>query len=52
MKSIPKEYLLLFNTISDTEAALNQLREVLINAQRQAEDLFLESYEHSSIESI
>lgn len=47
MKSISKEYLLLFNTISDVEKALRQLQEVLIAAQRQAEDLFLETSEES-----
>ena len=41
MKSIPKEYLLLFNAISDAEEVLNQLREALIAAQRQAEELYL-----------
>ena len=49
MKSIPKEYLLLFNTISDAEATLQQLRETLLNAQRQAEELFLESPESNEI---
>ena len=41
MKSIPKEYLLLFNAISDAEDALNQLREPLLAAQRQADELYL-----------
>ena len=41
MKSISKEYLLLFNTISDAEETLKQLEETLSAAQRQAEDLFL-----------
>ena len=41
MKSIPQEYLLLFNAISDAEETLNELRETLIAAQRQAEDLYL-----------
>ena len=41
MKSISKEYLLLFNAISDAEKALDQLRETLIAAQQQAEDLYL-----------
>lgn len=42
MKSIPKEYLLLFNAITDTEEALCQLRTRLIEIQQQAEELFLE----------
>ena len=42
MTAIPKEYLLLFNTVTDAERALAQLRETLLEAQRQAEELFLE----------
>ena len=36
-----KEYLLLFNALTDTEETLLQLREDLIAVQRQAEELFL-----------
>ena len=42
MKDIAKEYLLLFNTITDTEETLRQLRDRLVAAQQQAELLFLE----------
>lgn len=42
MTAISKEYLLLFNAVTDTEKALAQLRETLLEAQRQAEELFLE----------
>ena len=42
MKDIAKEYLLLFNTITDTEEALRQLQAKLMAAQQQAEALFLE----------
>ena len=42
MKSITREYLLLFNTLTDTEEALCQLRQRLISVQQQAEELFLE----------
>ena len=42
MTAISKEYLLLFNTVTNTERALAQLRETLLEAQRQAEELFLE----------
>ena len=42
MKEISKEYLLLFNTIIDTETALRQLQANLVAAQQQAEFLFLE----------
>lgn len=39
--NISKEYLLLFNAITDAEEALSQLRADLVAAQRQAEELFL-----------
>lgn len=42
MKDISKEYLLLFNAITDTEETLRQLRAKLVAAQQQAELLFLE----------
>lgn len=42
MKSISKEYLLLFNTISDVEIILQQLRERLLQVQQEAEELFLD----------
>lgn len=42
MKDITKEYLLLFNTITDAEETLRQLRARLVAAQQQAELLFLE----------
>lgn len=42
MTVIPKEYLLLFNAITDAEQSLAQLRETLLQVQRQAEELFLE----------
>ena len=45
METISKEYLLLFNTISDVENTLRQLQEQLIAAQRQAEELFLNTAE-------
>ena len=45
MKMLSKEYLLLFNAITDLEEALAQLRENLIAVQRQAEELFLEEDE-------
>ncbi len=41
MKPISKEYLLLFNTISDAETTLRQLQDMLVEAQRQAEEIFL-----------
>lgn len=42
MTALSKEYLLLFNAVTDTERALSQLREDLLDVQRQAEELFLE----------
>ena len=42
MKTISKEYLLLFNAVTDTEESLRQLREKLVAVQQQAEELFLE----------
>ncbi len=43
MNEISKEYLLLFNTITDIEGALRALSDQLIVAQQRAEDLYLES---------
>jgi len=45
MSDIRKEYILLFNTITDTIEALEQLRTRLIAAQQQAEELFLDAEE-------
>ena len=42
MSNLSKEYLLLFNTLTDLESALQTLQEQLISAQQQAEDLFLD----------
>jgi len=41
MDAIKKEYALLFNAITDAENTLEQLRDRLISAQQQAEELFL-----------
>lgn len=41
MKPITKEYLLLFNTITDLEKTLEHLRQELLAVQRQAEEIFL-----------
>lgn len=51
MTAIPKEYLLLFNTVTDAERTLAQLRETLLDAQRQAEELFLEEVGDSAGEA-
>ena len=42
MKQISKEYLLLFNAMTDAETALQRLQEHLIAVQQQAEELFME----------
>lgn len=42
MTVLSKEYLLLFNAVTDAERALARLRESLLEVQRQAEELFLE----------
>ena len=42
MQTIPKEYTLLFNAMTDAEETLAHLRQTLIDAQRQAEELYLE----------
>ena len=42
MKDISKEYLLLFNTITNAEETLRTLQATLMAAQQQAEALFLE----------
>lgn len=45
MEKLTKEYLLLFNAISDAETTLRQLRERLLLAQCQAEELYIEKDE-------
>jgi len=42
MRNISQEYLLLFNAITDAEESLARIREDLMAAQQQAEDLFVE----------
>lgn len=42
MNAISKEYLLLFNAVSDAETVLEQLRQALVIAQQRAEELYLE----------
>ena len=46
MNPLPKEYLVLFNAITDAEETLSQLRTRLIEVQQQAEELFLEETDH------
>lgn len=41
MENLPKEYLLLFNTLTDLERALQILRQQILTAQRTAEELYI-----------
>ena len=50
MKQITKEYLLLFNAITDAEETLRQLQERLIFVQRQAEELYIQECGESQSE--
>ena len=43
MQTIAKEYLLLFNTLTDAEETLRRLEARLMEAQRQAEELCMEN---------
>ena len=43
MKSLPREYTLLFNAITDVDRALLHLHETLMLAQQLAEELVLET---------
>lgn len=45
MENISREYLLLFNTITDTEQELSWLNRRLILAQQRAEELFINGEE-------
>lgn len=45
MNPISKEYLLLFNAITDAEETLQALRERLITVQQRSEELFLRAEE-------
>lgn len=43
MQNLSKGYLMLFNTLTQTEEALARLRSDLMAAQQQAEELYLEA---------
>ena len=45
MPFLTEEYLLLFNTLTAAEEALAQLRSSLMEAQQQAEELYLQRAE-------
>lgn len=42
MNLLPNEYIFLFNTITAAEETLDRLRTDLMNAQRHAEELYVE----------
>lgn len=46
MEPIPKEYLLLFNAITDAQESLDRIRAELLCAQQRAEELYLAQGEH------
>lgn len=46
MENISKEYLILFNAITDAEHGLERMRKKLIRVQQQAEELFIERDEN------
>ena len=50
MNTLKKEYTMLFNTIFHAEEALRQLSLTLMEAQRQAEELFLEAEQEAPAE--
>ena len=52
MVEISKEYVLLFNAITETEQALRQLQERLMFVQRQAEELYLQAEEEECEEEL
>lgn len=45
MQNLSKEYLVLFNAVTDAEEVLRRLRAELMEAQRLAEELFMEQPE-------
>lgn len=51
MNTISREYLLLFNAITDAEESLRLLRERLMDIQRKAEDLFLEETDPAELKN-
>ena len=48
MQTLPQEYLLLFNALTDAEKVLRQLQASMIQAQQQAEELFLAADDHEA----
>ncbi len=45
IETLSKEYVFLFNTIARTQQELQRLQETLVQAQRTAEELYLERVE-------
>jgi len=47
MQNISKEYLLLFNTLTELEQSLMELRDRIVFAQQEAEEYYLQHTEDS-----
>ncbi len=45
MQNLSKEYLVLFNAITDAEESLRRLRARLIDAQQKAEELYIAGHD-------
>ncbi|MCI8811402.1 MAG: hypothetical protein HFF84_15170 [Oscillibacter sp.] len=48
MNTLPKEYLVLFNAVTDAVKALEDLQKALMNVQCQAEDLYITADEQET----
>ena len=52
MQKVSKEYLLLFNAITDAEESLRRLQARLIDAQQKAEELFITDDEADPLSAV
>ena len=50
MENLTKEYLLLFNALTDVEQVLRELRERVISAQQAAEELYISGGETGTVQ--
>ena len=51
MQKVSRDYLLLFNAITDAEETLDRLRAELMEAQRRAEELYISEDDAASREA-
>ncbi|MDY3282694.1 hypothetical protein [Dysosmobacter sp.] len=51
MENLSKEYLLLFNALTDVERGLRELRERIVAAQQTAEELYISGGEPDPVKS-